>query len=165
MTPEILSVFPKSIQAGGSVNPGLLCIVSAQASLRGNCCLSRKPPSPCEDTVIGHIGTQNGWFSLKAGPLLHHDCNRYVRWLMVVLEDKINNCSSGTAEHIFYWGATGCRKQQHIGKEVAFSWEILKSRPSESHKHVIDFEGFFRINQSHKFEIHLKARYARYIIL
>ena len=53
----------------GSVNPWLLCIVRAQVSLRGNCCLSWKPISVCDETVIGHIGIHNGSFSLKTGPL------------------------------------------------------------------------------------------------
>ena len=61
-TPAALSDLPISIHAFGSVNPWLLCIVRAQASLRSNCCLSWKPTSVCDVTVIGHIGIHSGWF-------------------------------------------------------------------------------------------------------
>ena len=65
----VLSDLPISIHAFGSVSPWLLCIVRAQASLRGNYCLSWKPISVCDGTVIGYIGIHNGWFSLNTGPL------------------------------------------------------------------------------------------------
>ena len=68
-TPAVLSDLPISIHAFGSVSPWLLCIVRAQASLRGNCCRSWKPISVCDVTVIGYIGIHNGRFSLKTGPL------------------------------------------------------------------------------------------------
>ena len=68
-TLAVLSDLPISIHTFGSVSPWLLCIGRAQASLRGNCCLSWKPISICDVTVIGHIGIHNDWFTLKTGPL------------------------------------------------------------------------------------------------
>ena len=65
----VISDLPISIHAFASVSPWLLCIVRAQASLRGNCCLSLMPISVCYETVIGHIGMHNGLLSINAGPL------------------------------------------------------------------------------------------------
>ena len=57
------------IHAFVSVSPWLLCIVIAQASFKGNCCLSWTPTNVSEVTVILHFATKCGMSLLIDGPL------------------------------------------------------------------------------------------------
>ena len=67
--PGVLSLLPMSIHVFDRVSPWLLCIVIAQASFKGSCCLSWTPPNVSEITVIGHMGTQCDNSLLIDGPV------------------------------------------------------------------------------------------------
>ena len=75
--PAVVSVW---LHAFGSVNPWLLCIVIAQASLRGNCCLSCKPSSVCEVQECGHRAEWLGLFALWPQRVIWRNGHR-VQWL------------------------------------------------------------------------------------
>ena len=67
--PGVLSLLPMSIHVFDRLSPWLLCIVIAQASFKGSCCLSWTLPNVSEVTVIGHMGTQRGIPLLIDGPV------------------------------------------------------------------------------------------------
>jgi len=67
--PRVASDFPISIHDLCKVNPWLLWIVSAHASLSGSCCLSCIEFPLWTDIVTGTIGTKEGVLEEKEGPI------------------------------------------------------------------------------------------------
>ena len=67
--PSVCSDFPISTHAWGKVNPWLLWIVSAHASLSGSCCLSWTELPEYTEIVTGAIGTKEGILLDMEGPI------------------------------------------------------------------------------------------------
>ena len=65
VSPEENSFFPMSMTTLSRVRPCALCIVTAQASLRGSCCLEQETPAVDHVRLNGVIGTLP---SLRVGP-------------------------------------------------------------------------------------------------
>lgn len=66
--PRVASDFPISVHDLCKVNPWLLWIVNAHASLSGSCCLSCIEFPECTDIVTGTIGTKEGITDIE-GPM------------------------------------------------------------------------------------------------
>ena len=96
--PNVCSDFPICTHAFGKVNPWLLWIVRAHASLSDSCCLSCAELPFCAETVTGAIATKEGIFFRNRGAniiiKLNNNSNRQIwRFIWGRIND-VHYCSS-----------------------------------------------------------------------